>query len=309
MVTVFGVRSKVGVRGPPGPPGPSGPPGPKGQKGDAGSSGTIDSLCSLMPRTVLKNLQTTECEGSFFLHDSSADLTRKGEDIVAWHTRRTGGKDLIGKLPCREVITLPNDQGFALKFTKSLYHEDNFNFIGVHPGVGFVCLTFKTDSSEDGTLISNFNFRQPTYPFHEISASSTEIFLWGPKGDDLEKICIKHDCSNWTTLFIQWHTSNEETLGTYHVRSGAGVGLEGKFLFDKFWSTTTGVNVGAQTESKRFFSGLLSAMELYFSPTLTRSKILSAALRELVVKNQLIDIGFKSGAQKRQKRAREPITA
>lgn len=85
----------------------------------------------------------------------------KVKNVNAWKTHCIKGKNLIAKLPCREIITLPDNQGFALKFKNALYHEDDVNFIGVLPGTGYLCVTFKAECVADGALISNFNTVNP----------------------------------------------------------------------------------------------------------------------------------------------------
>ena len=87
MVDVFGGSRRFrGGRG------PRGPTGPKG------AAGSIVDLCTWMPKTILKNLQTNDEKGCFFIQNPDKDLKRKGTEITNWISRSATGLNLDGEL-------------------------------------------------------------------------------------------------------------------------------------------------------------------------------------------------------------------
>ena len=272
MVDVFGDNNSFQMLG-----GSSGPAGPRGR------SGIID-LCKWMPNTVLKNLQELEEEGCFVIIDQHKDIKRnkKTGDIEEWISRSHNKINLIGKTPTKDIIELPNGY-YALVFHKNHYFANLLDILD--SSYGFLCVTFRTESLENQTLISTYNPDIPEQHYNEILVSASTITIDGFNKDlKLVNVSIQHDCRQWSTLFVvrkniisgSFMVNNDETsLAT--------------FTFKRDVSRAKFIDVGCRGNlDNNPFIGSISALELY--STFEQQDLPPKALKDLVINNQLIEI-------------------
>ena len=168
-----------------------------------------------------------------------------------------------------------------------------------HPGThGFICVTFYTSGGGDHeqTLLSNF---QPSNDnWHEISTTNTEINIWGKEKGKIKCVTIHHDVLHkWTTLFVEQVTvKNNQTQGRYIINNDPK--LIGTFTFDAYNFTYTGFSVGSRYDNTRFFQGEIASIEMYHA---RGNKQIPQVVKDLVIKNQLIDESSPSPPAKKKK--------
>ena len=257
MVNIFGDRGKDGSRGERGPIGPAGRIGPPGSKGDAGkkgargsqgergdrgpkgyrgdqgvagskgdrgspgpkgSSGTITDLCTWMSHTVLKNLQENE-ESCFFIVDLSKDIKREGSGNKQWISRSQKHLNLEAEQASKSLADLANGR-HALVFKNSRYINEDILLLANQPGShGFICVTFYTSGGHEGEQAILSNFQTSSGNWHEISATNTEINIWGKENGKIKRVTIHHAVHSWTTLFIEYLGPYPQTHGTYIINN------------------------------------------------------------------------------------------
>ena len=277
MVDVFG-GSVYGLRGKRGPPGPKGCPG------------SIDDMCKWLPKTMLKSYQENEESGCYFITDLKKDIlkNRNGE-IIEWVSRSDTKINLKGKVPTKDIVKLPNDKGYALSFHKTHYRAGLKTFMTLK-GYGFLCITFRTKIDKEQILLSNFDDDNPDNPFNQILASKSSLFIVGFVDEKKIKIPIMHDCSKWTTFFVDWvveYTDGHGCItGTYMIDGNKK--LVGTFKFTRSFVSGDFIDVGSEPNDVRSFTGDIRALEIY---TPFYGKIIPQSLKELVIQNQLIDDG------------------
>ena len=294
-----GPKGDIGPTGRIGPPGLKGDAGPKGDRGPAGSSATMSDLCTWMPNMMLNQLRKEEEAGCYLLTDLSKDIKRnKSGEIVEWTSQSNKKLNLVAKQPSKKIIQLPDEQGYALDFHHSRYRAKDIIFMGL-PGHGYICTTFRTHSVNEQALITNYNIDNPTYPFNEISVSSTEIQIRGEKAGKSIYLPIQHNCREWTTLFIEWITTPDKINGSYIINND--ITSSGTFTFDRFWLCTTAIHVGGRADNTRFLSGVISAIEIYYSPEFNHIEEIPQGLRNLVTKNQMVESDKEEHPAKKKK--------
>ena len=315
MVNIFGDRGgeeggSRGERGPIGPTGRIGPPGlkgdageegvrgPKGSKGDQGvagskgdrgspgpkgSPGTITDLCTWMPHTVLKNLQENEEAGCFFIADLSKDIKREGSVIKQWISRSQKHLNLEAERASKSLTDLANGH-HALVFKNSRYINEDILLLANQPGShGFICVTFYTSGGhEEQTILSNF--QKSSGNWHEISATNTEINIWGKENGKTKRVTIHHAVHSWTTLFIEYLGAYPQTHGSYIINNDPK--LTGTFTFDSSDEKSSGFSVGSRYDNTRFLQGGIASIEIYHGKG---KKQIPQAVKDLVIKNQLIE--------------------
>ena len=218
---------------------------------------------------------------------------------MEWFSRSYRKLNLIAKKPSKDVIRLPDDeQGYALDFQHSRYTATDIIFMGM-PGHGYVCVTFRTSSDNEQTLITNYGSANPTYPFNEISVSSMKILIRGEVAGKMTFVPIRHSCREWTTLFIDWITKPDKIHGSYIINNDEK--STGTFTFDMFWECTNAIDVGGRDGNTHFLTGAISALEIYSSLDDYSGGGIPRALRNLIIKNQLIgDDDDKPPAKKKK---------
>ena len=101
-------------------------------------------------------------------------------------------------------VELPNGR-YTLDVQKSRYFNDDCEgfFYNKSGSYGYVCVTFRLQGDHEQAILTNYD---PTNPaqFNEISATNTEMHIWGQKDEKSTHVIIRHMCRDWTTLFIEW---------------------------------------------------------------------------------------------------------
>ena len=159
-----------------------------------------------MPNTVMKNLQENEEAGCFFVAEPSKDIKRGGGggggvDIKQWISRSQKHLNLEAERASKCLTELPNGC-HALVFHNSRYINEDIFLLANHPGShGFICVTFRTSADHEQTILSNFEKGEGNW--REISATNTEINIYGKENGKRIRVDIHHAVHIWTTLFVQ----------------------------------------------------------------------------------------------------------
>ena len=261
--------------------GPQGPPGPRG------SPGSINDLCTWMPRTVLDRLQRTEEECCLVIEDPSKDIIREkgGGNITEWISR-TGKCNAKADKATKDLIHLPNGK-YALDFHKNRYVVEGDNLYLGTDGYSYMCVTFRVQADTEQTIMSNYDPDNPDEGFQEISATSTEIKIWGISKDEKPIYdTIQHDTRDWTTLFIDWtvHT-NYRTHCNYIINNDPAT--IGSYEFSNLGIHNPGFSIGGRYNDTKFMTGTISALEVYCNIHCTKS--IPSSLRHLIISNQMVE--------------------
>jgi len=285
MVNVFGEEVFRVRRGP---PGVDGLPGPQGSKGDPGENG-INLMSVWMSNTLTKSLRENDENGCFFVRNLK-DIERDGKKIKRWKTKCLNGKHLNAVRPTENLIKLPDDQGYAIEFTNSLYIVKIALLMDYRPGYGFFCVTFKTQEVKEQTLFSNHDKYNLDYPANELLVSKSKISICGVKNEKPATFSIDHDCRDWTTLFVEWNVNKVQNESTFHYIINNDKQLTGSFSFDTFWTTTDFIAVGDRDGDSLYkpFNGQVRAIEFYFSTDILDGKCLPTSLRNKIIESQCV---------------------
>ena len=283
----YGVLGEIGDGRATGIIGAEGIPGPQGVRGKQGpiGEGSLTSLCMWLPNTMLESLRQKDENGCYLIRDKDKDLRFDKEmKIVEWISRCDKKINLVAKAPAKKLIKLPNDQGFALDFNKSCYTSNEICFMLYR--YGFICITFHTSVKDEHTLITSFDVDNPDTFFNEISVTCSSVSILAINSDRSQRnVIVPHNCSLWTTLFVEWVADYDtRTLtGKYMIDNDDKKG--GSFSFNDI-QDFEGVYVGARGSSTVHpFVGGISAIEVYKSK---EKKHMPMEMKKLVVNDQLI---------------------
>ena len=284
MVNVFGEEA---FRRPRGPPGIDGLPGPQGSKGNPGENG-IDLMSVWMSNTLLKSLRENDENGCFFIRNLK-DIERDGKKIKRWITKSSNGKNLNAVRPSESLVKLPDDQGYAIEFTNSLYVVDIPLYMGFMSGYGFFCVTFKTQEVKEQTLFSNHDIDNPDFPDNELLVSKSKISICGVKDEKSAIFSFDHDCREWTTLFVEWNTNKERNETTFHYVINNDK-KTGSFSFNTSDMMTSFIAIGDRDDGllHKPFNGQVRAIEFYFSTDILDGKCLPMSLRNKIIESQCV---------------------
>ena len=184
-----------------------------------------------------------------------------------------------------------------LVFLKSRYINEDILLLANHPGShGFICVTFYTSGDHEQTILSNFETSSGNW--HEISATNTEINIWGKENGQTKRVNIHHAVHNWTTLFVEQVTTKNQMHGRYIINNDPK--LTGTFTFDCIDVMFAGFSVGSRYDNTRFLQGAIASIEIYHG----KGKQILQAIEDIVIKNQLIeskDIGDAEPPVKKKK--------
>ena len=254
--------------------------GLRGKRGLAGPPGSIDDMCKWLPKTMLKSYQENEEDGSFFITDTKKDtkISKTGE-VITWFSRSKSQKNLRSILPSKQFVSLPN--GFALSFDKTYYECDKLSFM-VDAGYGYLCITFCTKEDERQVLVSN---RMRGFPvFNEIVVSKNMVSIINKNAEQCQKdVSVHHDCSQYTTLFIEWHiTEYDDLSGRFWINKKR----QKEFILKLDDVSNPSINIGMRGDHSFPFKGNVSALEVYNNKENTVHSI-PAAIRNLIISNQI----------------------
>ena len=178
---------------------------------------------------------------------------------------------------------MPNGKGYALEFHKSHYRATDIPFMCA-TGYGFLCITFHTQKDEEQSLVSNANPDDPDQSFTEIAVSSNALFIRGIKDKQRVDIPIQHNCRQWTTLFVDWMVTETNITGNYIINNDKK--LMGKFSLPIGLLCGNYIDIGCRGHILSHpFYGAISTLEIHTSH---KGKVISPALRDLVINDQLI---------------------
>ena len=129
--------------------------------------------------------------------------------------------------------------------------------------------------------MTNYKDTDHFHQFHEISATSNEIRIWGYRNRQSTYTPIKHDCHRWTTLFLEYKVSTSALNGTYIID-----GAQGDFTFDITNVCGSVTFIGGRSDGTKFLNGAIHAIECY---SVESKQELPYTLRDLIIESQKID--------------------
>ena len=288
-----GPAGKDGQTGPAGPAGPKGTDGEKGDrgeigprgevgaKGDPGKSG-IEDTCRWLPKLVLKDFREETETCCFLLTNPTTDIKRKdGKAIVEWISRSDYKKNAKATHPSTAMETF-KDGSAALVFKETLYNVDGVCLARANKDYVCLCATFKVaGDGDDQFIVSDWEDDTPDY-IRGISASKTEIRIYGAVNGELNYISIQHDTAKWTSVLIEW-TTMDANRGTFNINNGETTGV---FVCAKNpVMLPYAVYIGGKSDETQYFIGEISSIEWY-----THSKAVARLpdpLKRLIMENQL----------------------
>ena len=162
----------------------------------------------------------------------SKDIKRdKGNHIIEWYSRGNKKYNLTSEKASKNIIHLPTAGRYALDFHNSRYFNGKCEaFFNTKPGsYGYICVTFHVQAEGEQTILTNYDSSNPGR-FNEISASNTEIYIWGRKEGKTTHTVIQHKCREWTTLFVEWYNTKSHMYGNYNINDEEK--SKGAFTFD-----------------------------------------------------------------------------
>ena len=252
--------------------------GPRGPRGFRGRDSSIIDFCSWLPNTLLKNLQTHDERGCFFVQNPDKDLVRKGKEITTWISRSLPGLNLDADKPSTEIEKL--EDRYVINFDKTRYSTDDLTlFCNIPRSYGFLCVTFRVTTDEDQVLLSDY--QQPwakEMGYCEIKVTANEIILHAHTVTEI----IQHSCKNWTTLFIENNSDEEITHYRYNVN-----GITGSFVAPVRDSGNGGFSLGSRWDDTFFLKGQIASLEMYWMESCTS---LPHPVKEVIIRNQNINL-------------------
>ena len=282
-----GDRGEEGRAGPKGQEGKAGPTGEKGPKGDPGPAGSINDLCVWMPHTVLNNLQRAEEECHLVIEDTSKDIERDGERFIREWVSRTGKCNATADadFASKDLVKLPNDRE-AIIFHKNRYFIEDLVLIPHDRGSwGYICITFRTSSSQNQAVVSNYQDAQENYV--EIYATDTEIGLTSTLTKQPFHYIIQHVNRNWTTFFLEYIGSEKNTTFKYDINDGEDTDT---FSMENIDGEVEGIAIGARLDDTHFLQGEIASFVSYHREHAhTNGKFMPTSLRKLIISHQMVE--------------------
>ena len=149
-----------------------------------------------------------------------------------------------------------------------------------------MCITFHVQADTEQAIISNFDPDNPDEPFQEISASSTEIRIWGGNSDSMPiYVLVQHDTRDWTTLFVDWTFHTDYRLHCNYIINNDPATIA-SYEFSDSGVHNTGFSIGGRYNDTKFMTGAISAIDVYCNWQCT--KPIPSSLRHLIISNQMV---------------------
>jgi hypothetical protein len=136
---------------------------------------------------------------------------REGSAIKQWISRSRKHLNLEAERASKSLTDLTNGH-HALVFHNSRYINEDIPLLA---NDGFICVTFYTSGDHAQTILSNFQTSSGNW--HEISATNTEINIWGRENGKTKRVNIHHTTRNWTTLFVEHLAAYPQMHGRYII--------------------------------------------------------------------------------------------
>ena len=98
-----------------------------------------------------------------------------------------------------------------------------------------------------------------------------------------KEVSVQHDCSKYTTLFIEWHiTEDRDVTGCFWINKKR----QKEFIFKDDDIANASIDIGMRGDDHSFpFKGAVSALEVYHKEETVHS--IPAAVRNLIISNQI----------------------
>ena len=85
----------------------------------------------------------------------------------------------------------------------------------------------------------------------------------GQKDAKSTHVIIHHMCSDWTTLFVEWFSTEKQMYGNYIIDDDDKT--KGTFTFDQTGVHTSGIFVGSRVNNTQFLTGAISGIKMYYT--------------------------------------------
>ena len=146
-----------------------------------------------------------------------------------------------------------------------------------------MCVTFRLQGDPEQTILTNYDPANPTQ-FNEISATDTEIYIWGQKYAKFTHVIIRHMCRDWTTLFAERFITEKQMYGNYIINGDEKI--KGTFTFDHSSVHTSDIFAESRVNNTQFLTGAIRRIEMYY--TRRKEKKLPYPLKQLIIQNQMV---------------------
>ena len=114
------------------------------------------------------------------------------------------------------------------------------------------------------------------HEYHEISASTNEICIYGYKNNKPSSVTIQHNCREWTTLLLEYRNLDNVIRGTFIINDDPTT--LGEYSFQTPFLCYVGLYIGSRHDNTKFLTGAIHAIESYFRP----------GKETLIIENQMI---------------------
>ena len=245
---------------------------------------SFKDYCTWFPNTTLTDFQKNEEDASFFIADTKKDLkVNKTGEIITWFSKSKSNENLNGKILSKKFVSMA--KGFALTFDKTYYTILNSAFI-IFPGYGYLCITFCTNEEKKQVLLTNYTTNSTiTTTFNEIVVSRSTVSLIGFDKDKKQKeVNLEHDCTKYTTLFIEWIIVDDSATGYLWINNKR----KKQFSFTQDYVSNDSIDVGMREDHSFPFKGNIGALEIYHK--IDRNEKINGipdAVRDLIINNQM----------------------
>ena len=231
----------------------------------------LSPCINYFPQATYENLQIYDEIGCFIIKNPKKDLSE-----AKWHSKTKAEKSLdldSGKVEIEKIA----DFKYALIFSRPCTRFIN-NDLTLLPNYqncsGFIAITFKYQSQNEGALITSFqegnvNYREILIHEHIISLHI------GPFVEH-----IQYNVKTWLTLFVQYYTSDGKSIWSVYLNDEKMCVFTTPFVEEMMSSLA----IGSRFSGEKAFHGSVSCIEIYHN---THQGVeIPTALRKLVTDQQ-----------------------
>ena len=273
--------------------GPAGQIGPIGPRGPAGIGGLKD-MVRWFPQLTLEQFRKYE-NSCLLLLDPNTDLhVGQGGKYVTWVSQRTNSKnDAKAIFPSGKIRNIGKKK-HALIFEKNLYVLKNCQ-ISTRNENSYSCvwITFQVKNTTDQFLLSDKSGSGISEACRGISASNSEIRIWGAKNGNLSYIPISYQSKpddTWITMYVSWCNMNGN-IGEYNINNNE---IAGTFIcspVDIFARQDVFIGGLLDVRTKTLvnhFEGMISSIEIYTVGENALEVSLPQELHQLISKENIM---------------------